>query len=228
MKNAMAAVLALAAAALAGGCGREEPARPADAGSKVGEAARQMTEAAKAGDLGQVGEAAKKMGSALTDAVQVEPVDFRTLRDLLPEKFAGMKRAASEGSRTKVMGVAVSKANAKYADGKGGTATLEISDAGTLTGIAALAVAWIHVEIDKEGDGGYERTTTIDGRRAYERFDKATRTGKLDVVAAGRFLVSAETTGIDMKAFREAVSKLDLAKLEALKAAGGPSAAPGK
>jgi hypothetical protein len=222
MNRPVLAVL-LVAATLAG-CGREEPAKGADAGSKVGEAAQKIGSAMLAGDMGQAGEAMKRMGGALAGAVQVEPVDFRDLKALLPESLAGLKRRSSEGSRTKVMGVAASTAEAVYEDGKGGRMKVTITDAGTLTGLAAVAVAWINVEIDKEGDSGYERTTTIEGRKAYERYEKATRTGKLDVVAAGRFLVAAEATGLDMKAFRAAIEKIDLAKLDALKARGVPPA----
>jgi hypothetical protein len=221
--NPPALAVLLVAATLAG-CGKEEPAKGSDAGSKVGEAAQKMGSAMLAGDMGQAGEAMKQMGGALAGSVQVEPVDFRELKALLPESLAGLKRRSSEGSRTKVMGVAASSAEAVYEDGKGGRMRVTITDAGTLTGLAAVAVAWINVEIDKEGDSGYERTTKIDGRKAYERYDKASRTGKLDVVSAGRFLVAAESTGLDMKAFRAAIEKIDLAKLDALKARGTPPA----
>ncbi len=217
-------LVALLIAATLTGCGKEDSAKAGDTGSPVGDAARRMGSAVLAGDVGQAGEAMKQMGGALVGSVQVEPVDFRTLKELLPESLAGMKRRSSEGSRSKVMGVAASTAEAVYEDGKGGRMKVTLTDAGTLTGIAAVAVAWINVEIDKEGDSGYERTTTIEGRKAYERYEKATRTGKLDVVAAGRFLVAAESKGLDMKAFRAAIEKIDLAKLEALKSKGTPPA----
>ncbi|MBK8322829.1 MAG: hypothetical protein IPL06_08840 [Betaproteobacteria bacterium] len=217
------ALAALLLAATLAGCGKEDSPKPADTGSKVGDAAQKMGSAMLAGDVGQVGEAMKQMGGALAGSVQVEPVDFRTLKDLLPESLAGLKRVSSEGSRTKVMGIAASTAEAVYQDGKGGRMKVAITDAGTLTGLAAVAVAWINVEIDKEGDSGYERTTTIEGRKAYERYEKASKTGKLDVVAAGRFLVAAESTGLDMKAFRAAIAKIDLARLDALKTQGAPA-----
>jgi len=226
MNRPILAVLLLAATLA--GCGKEDSPKPTDPGSKVGEAAQKMGSAVLAGDVGQVGEAMKQMGGALAGSVQVEPVDFRTLKELLPENLAGLKRVSAEGSRTKVMGIAASTAEAIYQDGKGGRMKVAITDAGTLTGLAAVAVAWINVEIDKEGDSGYERTTKIDGRKAYERYEKATKTGKLDVVAAGRFLVAAESTGLDMKAFREAIAKIDLARLDALKAQGAPAPAAGK
>ena len=105
-------------------------------------------------------------------------MDFRALKELLPESIAGMRRVSSEGSRTNVMGVASSKAEAVYEDGKGGRIAYEITDAGTLTGVAAMAFAWVNIEIDKEGDSGYERTTTVAGRKAYERYSTGDAHGR--------------------------------------------------
>jgi hypothetical protein len=219
--------IALAAAALAlAACGQGESAKPVDPATKVEQAAKQMGEAARQGDVQQVGEAVKQMGEALSGSVKVEPVDFRTLKELLPETLAGMKRVGSEGSRTNVMGVASSKAEATYEDGRGGRIVLEVTDVGTLSGVTAMALAWVNVEIDKEGDSGYERTTTVSGRKAYERYDRASRTGALDVIVAGRFIVGAKATGVEVKVFKDAVAKLDLARLEALKQQGLPAAAP--
>ena len=215
-----AAVLALAA------CGKEEPPKPVDPATKVEQAAKQLGDAARQGDVQQAGEAMKQMGTALSGSMKVEPVDFRALKDLLPDTIAGLKRTASEGSRTNVMGIASSKAEATYEDGKGGRIVLEVTDVGTLSGVTAMAFAWVNVEIDKEGTSGYERTTTVSGRKAYERYDRTTRTGELDVIVAGRFIVGAKATGVEMGVFKEAVAKLDLAKLEALKSQGLPPAAP--
>ena len=219
------AILAAAALALAA-CGKEEPPKPVDPATKVEQAAKQLGEAARQGDIQQAGEAMKQMGTALSGSMKVEPVDFRALKDLLPDSIAGLKRTASEGSRTNVMGIASSKAEATYEDGKGGRIVLEVTDVGTLSGVTAMAFAWVNVEIDKEGTSGYERTTTVSGRKAYERYQSATRSGELDVIVAGRFIVGAKATGVEMGVFKEAVAKLDLAKLEALKSQGLPPAAP--
>ena len=219
------AILAAAALALAA-CGKEEPPKPVDPGTKVEQAAKQLGDAARQGDMQQAGEAMKQMGAALTGSMKVEPVDFRALKEMLPESIAGMKRTAAEGSRTSVVGIASSKAEATYEDGKGGRIALEITDVGTLSGVTAMAFAWVNVEIDKEGTSGYERTTTVAGRKAYERYDAASRTGELDVVVAGRFIVGAKATGVDMKVFKEAVAKLDLEKLDALKSKGVPAETP--
>lgn len=222
MPNRTAAVLAVLALAA---CGKEEP-KPVDPGTRVEQAARQLGQAARQGDVQQAGDAMKQMGEALSGSVKVEPVDFRVLKELLPESIAGLRRTGSEGSRTNVVGIASSKVEATYEDGKGGRIVLEITDVGNLSGVTAMAFAWLNVEIDKEGDSGYERTTTVNGRKAYERYDRATRAGSLDVIVAGRFIVGARATGVDMKVFKEAVAKLDLAKLEALKQQGLAPASP--
>lgn len=225
--NLMIPRIALVSAALAlAACGKEEPPKPVDPGTKVEQAARQLGDAARQGDVHQAGEAMKQMGAALTGSVKVEPVDFRALKELLPESIAGLKRVSSEGSRTNVMGIASSKAEAVYEDGKGGRIVLDVTDVGSLSGVTAMAFAWVNVEIDKEGTSGYERTTTVNGRKAYERYDKPSRTGELDVIVAGRFIVGAKATGVEMAVFKEAVAKLDLAKLEALKSQGLPPASP--
>jgi hypothetical protein len=199
--------LALACAALAlAACGKQEPPKPVDPGTRVEQAAKQLGDAARQGDVHQAGEAMKQMGEALSGSVKVEPVDFRALKELLPESVAGLKRVSSEGSRTSVVGIASSKAEAVYANGKGARIVLDVTDVGSLSGVTAMAFAWVNVEIDKEGTSG--------------------RTGELDVIVAGRFIVGVKATGVEMAVFKEAVAKLDLAKLEALKSQGLPQAAP--
>ncbi len=218
--------LVLAALALAA-CDRPEAPKPVDPATKIEQAARQMGEAARRGDMDRVGDAVKQMGTALSNSIDVRPVDYRTLKDLLPESIAGLRRKSAEGSRTSLVGIASAKAEATYEDGKGGRIALEIIDVGSLSGVTAMAFAWVNVEIDKEGEAGYERTTTLGGRKAYERYDAATRTGALDVIVAGRFIVGAKATGVGMKVFREAVAALDLEKLEALRLQGLSGAAAG-
>ncbi|QJR16167.1 hypothetical protein [Usitatibacter palustris] len=208
----------LVAAGLAlAGCSEPPPPKPADTATRMEQAAKQMGEAARKGDAQKMGDAALQMGNALTDGTKTEPTDHRKLRTLLPESIAGLQRTSSEGQKTNVMGVASSKALGVYEDGKGARLELEIIDIGTFTGVAAMAFNWLNVEIDKEGDDGYERTSKIAGRKAYERYSRKQRAGELDVMVAGRFVVTARGTNLDMKTFRAAVDAIDLAKLDAMK-----------
>jgi hypothetical protein len=211
------------AVALALAACEKEPPKKADAGSRAEQASKELAEAARQADVQKMGEAMGRMGEAVASGTRVEPVDFRRLRELFPEKAAGLKRTGSEGSKTNVMGIASSKASAVYEDGKGARIEADIIDVGTFTGVTSMAFAWINVEIDREGDDGYERTSTLSGRKAYERYSKKTRSGELDVLVAGRFIVTLRGTNLDAKAFRDAIAAFDLARLDALKSNGATS-----
>ena len=195
-----------------------------DPGTKIEQAAREMGEAAKKGDLAALGDATRQLGKALGGSAAIEPVDHRELQALLPESVAGLKRTGSEGSRSNLVGITASHAQADYGDGKGANLSIEITDMGSLTGVAALAFAWVSIDIDRQSDRGYERTSMIGGRKAYERYSKDERKGELDVLAASRFIVSVKGTGMDMKSFKDVVAKIDIDRLEKLKDKGLPPA----
>ena len=102
------------------------------------------------------------------DGKVVEPVNFRVLKTGIPETFLGMDRTKNEGETTGAMGFKVSTAKASYKDGDK-RVDIEIIDVGGI-GMAAMGMAaWSMAEIDKESDGGYERTTTFEGHKAYEK-----------------------------------------------------------
>ena len=220
----MRLILALVVAGLLVACDRGGA--KVDAGSKIEQAARAMGEAAKQGDLSALGDATRQLGRALGGSASIEPVDHRELKALLPESVAGLKRTGAEGSRSNLVGITSSHAQAQYEDGKGAHLTIEILDLGSLTGVTALAFAWVNIDIDKQSDRGYERTSMLGGRKAYERYSKPDRTGELDVLAASRFILSVKGTGIDMKTFKDVVAKIDLDRLEKLKDKGLPAAPP--
>lgn len=211
---ALATVLLAAAA-----CGREDPPPPkAPPVNPVERAAREVTEAFRQAELSRAGEAVRQMGESLSAAVKTEPVDFRALRDWMPATLGNLKRVSADGGRTSVAGLASSRAEAAYEGPGGARGRVEVRDAGSLSGVASLAVAWLDVKIDKEGTNGYERTRTDAGRKAYERYAAGTRRGDYDVIVAGRFIVSVEVTGVEAKVFQEAIVRLDLGGLDALAA----------
>ncbi|MEO8136353.1 MAG: hypothetical protein ABI831_20550 [Betaproteobacteria bacterium] len=230
--------LAAALAALAlvvAGCGKsiDEQAKE-DAAKKLADAGKQMEQAAKAlGNAAQkggegMGEAMAKMGMAVGGAVSeaaksvggaVDPVDFRELKNLLPDSIGTLKRTSSEGEKGGALGIVVAHAEARY-QGDGGSMLLKITDPGSLTGFAAMAAMWMNMEVDKETDSGYEKTGTANGRRFHEKYDKAAKSGEYTVVVGNRFMVEANGTGIDMAAMKKAVDQVNLAKLESMKDAG--------
>jgi hypothetical protein len=198
------------------------------------EAAKKAQEAAAAAHAA-AGEAADEAGGAedapknLQDAVArmeqamkaqigtgVEPVDFRALKDLLPESAGGLKRTKASGNKSGMAGVKISMAEGRYEGEGGASMTLKVVDMGSMKGFAAMAAtSWAAVEIDQESDEGYEKTTKFEGYRAYEKA-QGDRT-ELKVVVGDRFMVEANGRQVKMDALKAAAKALDLPKLAELK-----------
>lgn len=163
--------------------------------------------------LQAIADKAKAMG----DREAVDPVDFRKLKDLLPEKVAGMARTEATGEKTGAMGFTVSTAQAKY-KGSDNTLNIEIVDTGGIAGVSTMALAaWSIAEIDKETTTGYERTTQIDGHKAFEKYNNESKSGEINVLVADRYVVNVEGDNVSVDELKEALKDIDLAKLGELK-----------
>ena len=115
--------------------------------------------------LQQLADKAKDMGNKKA----VDPVDFRDLKALLPESTANLKRTEATGEKTGAMGFTVSMAKGQYLGEGDASISIEIVDTGGIAGMATMAMAaWTMADIDKETATGYEKTTKIEGFKAYE------------------------------------------------------------
>ncbi len=203
---------------LAVGCKSAEQKQAEAAVRQLQEAGRQLGAA--------VGAAAGAAAGAATGTVAglakaSEPVDFRELRALLPEKAAGLDRTSAEGEKAGVMGFVVSNAEGRY-EGEGGKSlTIKITDIGAAAGVAALAAfGWAMAEVDKETDSGYERTITIKGNRGYEKYDRNSRWGEVSMIVASRFVVEVNGNELDMDDLRNALDQVDVGRLEQMRNVG--------
>ena len=143
------------------------------------------------------------------DGDGTEAVDFRELKALLPDHLMGMKRTSHTGERSGIKGLQVSVAKAEYEDDD---RRLEISivDGGSFP-IANIAQAgWSMVDVDKEDKNGYERTTTIDGQKAFEKYNEKWEEGELAILIDDRFIVSIKGKGINEDDLQRALKRLDL------------------
>jgi hypothetical protein len=79
------------------------------------------------------------------------------------------------------------------------------------------AAAFANLEIDKETEDGYERTTTLGGRKALEKYDGKTKHGEIKVFVGSRYIVEIDSHDVPPELLKKAAASVDLAKLEALK-----------
>jgi hypothetical protein len=146
-------------------------------------------------------------------------VDFRDLKALLPETIGGLKRTSAEGEKSSAMGFGVSKATGKYKGDGDGRLRVELIDTAGVGGMAIAAFGLAGLEVDKETEHGYERTSTVGGRKLFEKYNSKSKRGEIKALVGNRFVVEIDGDDVPMETLKDALtSKLDLAKLEALAA----------
>jgi hypothetical protein len=202
------------------GCKSPEQRAAENLSNRLDEANKRLDSATKAGGA-NVGDAMAAMGAVFGGpggGKTVETVDFRKLKDMLPESVPGMKRDEATGEKNAAMGIQISTANGRYSNENGGSVTIKITDMGSLSGLAGMAAyAWANSEIDRETSTGYEKTTKFNNYRAREQYDNSSKYGELSVMVGNRFVVEAQGNGVDMGAIKDAMGKVDLGKLDGMK-----------
>ncbi|TNE62114.1 MAG: hypothetical protein EP344_05290 [Bacteroidetes bacterium] len=139
----------------------------------------------------------------------VTPVPFRKLKELLPEELQGLPRTSHSGESTGAMGMKFSMAEARYAkDDK--KIAVKLVDAGGI-GIAAMSMAaWSNMELDREDDRGYERTSNWGSYKAYERCRTGENYCDFKLFSKEGIIVELEGTNISMDDLKEAASDLKI------------------
>lgn len=173
----------------------------------------------KSKELGEFADKMKEATEGFTEGKKVNPVDFRDLKALLPEAIANLKRTNIEGEKVAAMGMNISNANADYSDDQNNQSIdLKITDMGNIAGLSGLATyGWYMVDIDKENETGYEKTTTYRGNKAFEKYDNQGQYGELNILVAKRFMVEANGNNVTMDQLKAAVDMIDFGKLESWK-----------
>jgi hypothetical protein len=191
-----------------------------DLGKKLEESNKKMEAAQKKGDQNATAAAAiEGLGTLLGGGKRVDPVAIDQLKVLVPDSLGGLPKTSSSAEKNGIAGLMVSKAEAKYGDGAGKTVTLEITDTGGVSGLMGLA-SWVGVEGEKDDDSGSERTQKVGGRLVHQRSSKRGGSNEFGIVLGNRFIVSAKGDGVGVDELKNAVSTLDLAKLESMANAG--------
>ena len=194
----------------------------AAAGNAASRAADQGAETSDK-SVQDISAAMQNMAKAIGGGKGVDPVSFRKLKALLPEKAAGLERRKASGEKAGAMGVKLSHANARYGEGDK-RLELKITDTGGMQGVMKMAaVAWATTEFERETDHGFERTVTIAGHRAMEKWDDRKQRSEIQLIVKGRFHVEAKGRGLPFEDVKDAVEDLDLDELVELGEATKPA-----
>jgi hypothetical protein len=159
------------------------------------------------------------LGGAMGGERRHDPVDFHTLKSLLPDALPGMQRTNAEGSSQQTMGMKGSQATGDYQGQGGARAQIKIVDAAAVSGLINVAQSFAANQTS-ESDSGYEKQANVGGRLVHEKYDSRSKHGELNAIVAKRFAVDVTGDGVDMAVLEQYAGLVDFAKLEAMKDAG--------
>ncbi|WP_266158197.1 Yip1 family protein [Dyella silvatica] len=185
-------------------------------GQRAEQAGKELEAAQKSGDSAAQEAAMGKMMGAVSGDAKVESLPVDQIKAFLPETLGGLKRESASAGRTNTMGMQVTQAQAQYSDGNGHNVDLQVSDTGSMKGMMAIASNFAG-ESENQTDHGYEKTYNDSGRLVHESWDSANKTGEFSVIIGQRFTVQASGHADSIDQLKQAVSSVDLSKLEALK-----------
>jgi hypothetical protein len=173
--------------------------------------------AESAQDAGQaVGGLVAALGGAFGGSHRVTPVDFQTLKAMLPASLAGMERTHAAGEAKQGLGMQSTNATGTYKGADGSRLELTISDASAVSGLMEMAES-LPQTTNSESDSGYEKDVLLGGRKVHEKYDSHSRHAELQTIVAKRFTVELTGDGVDMSKLESAVAAVDLGKLESMK-----------
>ena len=166
------------------------------------------------GAIGNLGDAISSLKKK-HNIEEKEPVNFRDMKEILPNDLGGMEQTDNEGQTSGIMGFKFSTAKATYEEDK---AKLEVKiiDIAGIGKLASKMADWSTLDIDKESKNGYERTTTIDGHKAYEKYDANRQKGKVAMIIDDRFIIDLEGRNVTEKQLRNAIEDINIRKLRRL------------
>lgn len=170
---------------------------------------------------GSVSVVAAQQAPAASQPAKVQPIDFRKLKELMPADAAGVKRSSNEGEKMNLGEMSFSKATAQFnkpepADNDP-SVTIEIVDYGGAPGMGEVITAWQQMEIDKESDGGHEKSTKVKDQPAYEQYRNEGKSGQVQVWVASRYYVNLQTTNVSKEELKKIADSLPIEKLKELK-----------
>lgn len=151
----------------------------------------------------------------LANADGIKAVTHQQLREVLPEVLMGMERKDKSGTKTGFMGFSVAQTLAIYRDDAGRKILVNLHDTGSMSMLTSMILEmWNLADVDIEDETSVEGFKTYRGYKGYEVYDRSIRSGRLNLIAEGRFVVEIQVDGFSTNVIAEVVEELNLDKLK--------------
>lgn len=162
----------------------------------------------------------KPASPASQPAAKAQPIDFRKLKEFMPEEAAGVKRSSHDGENMNIGDMAMTKASADYtkpdSDGSDAHANIEVVDYGAAPQMVAGMTAWRTVPVNIENDEGYQRTAKFKDYPAFQIYAKDGESRQMILLVSDRFLVTIQAGHVSEANFKKLTEGLPWDKLTAL------------
>ena len=221
MRTLMSAVMV--AALFMAGCGKSEAEKQAEkAAEDIKKAAEAVTQAQQQGGdtakgMADMAKAMQGMAAAIGggDGKPVDPVATDALRGTLPQ-VSGWTMGDPRTERM-TSPIAYSQVETEYTNGDA-EIEMKVVDTGYAQMLIAPWAMFLASGYSRETNEGYEKATTVGGHPGFERWEKDSKRGELNVFVGKRFLVTIEGNDLaDTKVLHEIASKVDFGKIAGLK-----------
>lgn len=210
-------IVGLAVAMCVAGCGRSAEEKQAEQqAEQAAQTAEKAAEEAAEGLEGMAKALGALAGGAAADGEKpADPVSFRELIALLPE-VDGWERSEPTGERM-TSPFPFSNAEARYSRGNA-SVKVTMTDSGFNQFLLAPYAIFLNAGFERESTDGYEKSTQVNGQPGWESWSRSGNRGELNALVGKRYLVQIEGDNLDdAKALHQFASRLDMARLAALK-----------
>lgn len=204
----------------------DEVRRVRENADRVREDTRESTEAwredvgrAVESSLVEIGRALERVGQEMQENSDVQPVDWRDMKSLLPDDVAGFERVDWEGHNKEAIGIRMATIMGDYERGDD-RLHVAVVDLGSLSGLATAGYDWLDANIDSETNRGYERTQEIEGYPGFVEVERGSRQDEMSavVIVEERFVVAVNIEGenLDDTLLMDAVSDVPIDRLRGM------------
>lgn len=151
-------------------------------------------------------------GGASGDKKPVPPIDYKKLKDALPQ-VSGWTREEPRGEMATFGQWSYSIASADY--GKGGARVeCKIHDYAYISALTASYMMMFSTNFSRESDEGYEKSVNVGGNPGFEKWEKKNRSADLTLWVGKRLIVVIEGDDVDdPSVLRDFAGAIDYGKI---------------
>ena len=135
----------------------------------------------------------------------------------MPVELSGVKRSEINGEKVALGEMVLSTARAQYVKPEAGEndpqVTIEIVDYAAAPEMGNAMTAWQQMEVDRESDTGYEKTTKVKEQPAFETYQNEGKSGQIQIWVSSRFYLNVHTTNLTAEQVKKLAESLPIEKL---------------